>query len=189
MENSLIQQFTNNLFGNVRVVIDDKGEPWFVGSEIASVLGYKNPSEAVKDHVFLEYKINVPSKMLGTLTGSPNIILINEAGLYQLIFTSKLPSAKAFANWVYSEVLPTMRKIGFDRSIQLLHQEVSRLQSNNEVLQIENSSLRNDNANYSELLYENSDLNSRLEGCGCIIQDLQEEVMDLKQEIKENKNV
>ena len=184
MQNGLIQQFVNSTFGSVRSIIIN-GEPWFVGSDVARCLGYKDTDQALRQHIYDHYKL---TRQFNGSGQNRDMIIINEAGLYQLIFTSKLPSAKIFANWVYSEVLPTMRKIGFDRSMEILQQEVSRLQNENEMLNIENDSLRNDNANLVESKYENSDLRNRIEGYGCIIQDMQETIEELKREKKENEN-
>lgn len=123
-----LQCFTNNLFGSVRSILIDN-EPWFIGSDVAKCLGYKNPTEAIQDHVYDHYKMIKPSELLGLgYYAGRNEILINEAGIYQLIFSSKLPSAKAFADWVYSDVLPTMRRVGFDRSMEILQEENKKLQ-------------------------------------------------------------
>lgn len=132
MENSLIQQFTNSLFGNVRVLMDDKGEPWFVGSDVASCLRYEKTRNAIEAHVDQEDKttININTALnQGGNPGNPNMVIINESGLYSLIFSSKLPAAKEFKHWVTSEVLPAMRKIGFDRSMQLLQEENAKMQN------------------------------------------------------------
>lgn len=92
----------------VRTVVRD-GEPWFVGKDVAKILGYTNPSKALADHVDSEDKLNnVSLSSLGQRGGW----LINESGLYSLIVSSKLPTAKAFKRWVTSEVLPTIRKHG-----------------------------------------------------------------------------
>lgn len=84
-------------------------EPWFVGKDVAEVLGYANASKALKDHVEDEDKLNNDS--LSSL-GQRGGWLINESGLYSLILSSKLPSAKKFKRWVTSEVLPALRKTG-----------------------------------------------------------------------------
>ena len=107
MENN-IQIFENNEFGKVRtVVIND--EPWFVGKDVTRILGYTNASKALTDHVDSEDKLN--NESLSSL-GQRGGWLINESGLYGLIISSKLPSAKKFKRWVTSEVLPTIRKTG-----------------------------------------------------------------------------
>jgi len=120
---NLIQQFTNELFGSVRV-LSINGEPWFVGRDVALVLGYAEPAKAVREHIFEEDK--GVSKM-DTPGGIQDVIIINESGLYTLILSSKLPSARQFKHWVTSEVLPAMRKIGFTRSMQVLQEENQRL--------------------------------------------------------------
>lgn len=97
-------------FENKQVrAIEIEGEPWFVGKDVASVLGYTNASKALKDHVDEEDKLNNESLVsLGQRGGW----IINESGLYSLILSSKLPSAKKFKRWVTSKVIPTIRKHG-----------------------------------------------------------------------------
>lgn len=90
-------------------VIDRNGEPWFVGKDVAEVLGYSNPSKALIDHVDEEDKLN--NESLSSL-GQRGGWLINESGLYSLILSSHLPSARQFKRWVTSEVLPSIRKHG-----------------------------------------------------------------------------
>lgn len=90
-------------------VTDRYGAPWFVGKDVAGILGYANPSEALRYHVADEDKLN--SKTLLSL-GQRGGWLINESGLYSLILSSKLPNAKAFKRWITSEVLPSIRKSG-----------------------------------------------------------------------------
>lgn len=99
--------FKSEEFGEIRTVIID-GEPWFVGKDISVSLGYSNPQKAVRDHVCEEDKTVNDSF---TVNGTP-IVLINESGLYSLILSSKLPSAKKFSRWVTSEILPSLRKNG-----------------------------------------------------------------------------
>lgn len=103
-----ITVFNNDEFGSIRTVTI-KNEPWFVGKDVAEVLGYTNPSKALADHVDTEDKLNNETLLsLGQRGGW----LINESGLYSLILSSKLPSAKKFKRWVTSEVLPSIRKTG-----------------------------------------------------------------------------
>lgn len=103
-----LQIFKNEKFGEVRTMSID-GEPWFVGKDVAEILGYQNASKALADHVYDEDKLNnVSLSSLGQRGGW----LINESGLYSLILRSKLPSAKEFKHWVTSEVLPSIRKHG-----------------------------------------------------------------------------
>lgn len=103
-----LQIFQNPEFGTVRTV-EMNGEPWLVGKDVAEALGYTNPNEALSDHVEAEDKLN--SKTLTSL-GQRGGWLINESGLYSLVLSSKLPTAKKFRRWVTGEVLPSIRKTG-----------------------------------------------------------------------------
>ncbi|WP_414715587.1 BRO family protein [Staphylococcus hominis] len=85
------------------------GEPYFVGKDVAEILGYKKTANAINKHVDDEDK---GVTKLGTPGGVQDVTIINESGLYSLIFSSKLESAKRFKRWVTSEVLPTLRKTG-----------------------------------------------------------------------------
>lgn len=103
-----VQIFNNAEFGEIRtVVIDD--EPWFVAKDIAKSLGYKNTNQSVKDNTDSDDRGVSP---VVTPSGMQNMVVINESGLYSLIFGSKLESAKKFKKWVTSEVLPSIRKQG-----------------------------------------------------------------------------
>lgn len=93
----------------VRTISID-GEPWFVGKDVANVLGYERPTKAVRDHVDVEDKDEVPIQ--DSIGRMQNTCIINESGLYSLILSSKLKDAKRFKRWVTSEVLPTLRKTG-----------------------------------------------------------------------------
>jgi prophage antirepressor-like protein/lambda repressor-like predicted transcriptional regulator len=104
-----LQIFTNSDFGQVRAMEID-GVPWFVGKDVASILGYSNSRKALGDHVDEEDK-GVTS--CDTPGGTQKLTIINESGLYSLILSSKLPSAKEFKRWVTSEVLPLIRRTGF----------------------------------------------------------------------------
>lgn len=104
--NGQLQVFQNEAFGQVRVIMKEN-EPWFVGKEIAELLGYKNPLRAIREHIKDNHKgVNE----MVTPGGKQQIIIIDEAGFYSLVLRSKLPSAEAFQEWVTSEVLPTIRK-------------------------------------------------------------------------------
>ena len=142
MNEVMIQNFTNQIFGNVRsIIIND--EPWFVGSEIATILGYSRPADALSAHVKDKNKYFVKVGEMPTLniTSNYGAYIINEAGLYSLIMKSKLPAAEAFQDWVTSEVLPTMRKIGFSHSMEILKAENERLKGLNNKLTKENYEL------------------------------------------------
>lgn len=103
-----IQIFKNEQFGQIRMIMQGD-EPWFVGKDVAEILGYTNPSKALADHVDEEDKLN--NESLSSL-GQRGGWLINESGLYSLILSSKLETAKAFKRWVTAEVLPSIRKHG-----------------------------------------------------------------------------
>lgn len=105
---SELQIFKNAEFGSVRTLtIND--EPYFVGKDVAEILGYTNPSKALADHVDEDDKLN--NESLSSL-GQRGGWIINESGLYSLILSSKMPNAKKFKRWVTSEVLPAIRKHG-----------------------------------------------------------------------------
>lgn len=103
-----LQIFNNEEFGDIRTVTIDN-EPWFVGKDVANNLGYRNGSRDINRHVSDEDRIK---EMIFDGNQNKETILINESGLYALIFGSKLESAKRFKHWVTSEVLPTLRKTG-----------------------------------------------------------------------------
>ena len=105
-----IQIFKHEKFGDIQTINRD-GEPWFVGKDVASVLGYAKPENAVAIHVDNEDKTTTLIQGTGSNYKSKAII-INESGLYSLILSSKLPQAKEFKRWVTNEVLPQIRKTG-----------------------------------------------------------------------------
>lgn len=101
--------FNNEEFGEIRTITID-GEPWFVGKDVAEVLGYSNSRDALSKHVDSDDRNTVAFRD-GT-SGNPKTTIINESGLYSLILGSKLPRAKDFKRWVTAEVLPAIRKTG-----------------------------------------------------------------------------
>lgn len=103
-----VQIFNNEEFGRVRTLVID-GEPWFVGKDVAEILGYSNTRKALADHVDEEDKGVTKCDTLG---GVQDLTVINESGLYGLILSSKMPNAKKFKHWVTCEVLPAIRKHG-----------------------------------------------------------------------------
>ncbi len=107
MRNKMIV-FSNADFGEIRTLNVD-GEPWFVGKDVAALLGYNNTRDALSKRVDAEDKGVANCASLG---GTQKMVIINESGLYSLIIGSKLPSAKKFKRWVTSEVLPAIRKHG-----------------------------------------------------------------------------
>ena len=117
---SEIELFRNEEFGEIRVVEIDN-EPWFVGKDVAQALGYSDTKSALADHVDSEDKRIIQRGQIATFD-IPNrgLTLINESGLYSLVLSSKLPTAKKFKRWVTSEVLPSVRKHGLYATDELL---------------------------------------------------------------------
>lgn len=152
-----IQIFNNPEFGQVRAVaIND--EPWFIGKDVAMTLGYAKPENAIASHVDAEDKTSTLIQGSGSNYKSKTI-LINESGLYSLILSSKLPTAKKFKRWVTSEVLPAIRKTGgyipaasdmsdeeimakalliSQRTIEEQHRKIGTLEIEKSHLQVEN---------------------------------------------------
>lgn len=116
-----IKIFNNAEFGEIRVMLIDD-DPWFVGKDIAAALGYKDTVNALKAHVDEQdkrgWRITTPS-------GEQQAIIINESGLYSLIFSSKLESAQRFKHWVTHEVLPSIRKHGMYMTDNLLETAIA----------------------------------------------------------------
>ena len=104
-----IKVFKHEMFGEIRTMTDEKGETFFVGTDVAKALGYKNPNDALSKHVEEEDKLVSRIAISGQRR---NVNIINESGLYSLILSSQLEQAKAFKHWVTSEVLPQIRKTG-----------------------------------------------------------------------------
>lgn len=98
------------------------GEPWFVGKDVAAVLGYSNPRDAINKRVDDEDKGVAKCDTLG---GVQDLTIINESGLYSLVLSSKLPNAKKFKRWVTSEVLPSIRKHGAYMTEQTLERALT----------------------------------------------------------------
>lgn len=103
-----LQVFNNEQFGAIRSIVID-GEIWFIGKDVATSLGYKDHKNALKAHVDEEDK---RGWQIATPSGKQTATLINESGLYSLVFLSQLESAKKFKRWITSEVLPSIRKTG-----------------------------------------------------------------------------
>lgn len=103
-----LQIFNSPEFGAIRTIEKD-GEPWFVGKDVAAALGYTNARNAVPAHVDDEDKLRTQIEYAGQ---KRDITIINESGLYSLVLSSKLPTAKKFKRWVTSEVIPSIRKTG-----------------------------------------------------------------------------
>lgn len=108
--NTEIQTFNFNN-ATMRTLTDENGDPWFVGKDVATILGYTNPRKALIDHVDDEDKTDGVT-IRDSIGREQNPTVINESGLYSLILGSKLPTAKRFKRWVTHEVLPSIRKHG-----------------------------------------------------------------------------
>lgn len=159
-----IMLFKHEEFGEVRTLMID-GEPWFVGKDITSVLGYSNHSKALNDHVDAEDKLN--NESLSSL-GQRGGWLINESGLYSLVLSSKLPKAKEFKHWVTSKILPSLRKHGAYFTPEALYQSLCKPENLIEILhaladeQKRNSDLSVENAYLSvKAKYYDEILNSK----------------------------
>ena len=129
-----LQIFSNPDFGKIRIV-EVNGEPWLVGKDVAMVLGYgegKSLANAVANHVDAEDK-GVTELM--TPGGKQKMIIINESGLYSLVLSSKLPTAKRFRHWVTSEVLPSIRRSGSYVLSKKESEQIRRLQELQDQLQ------------------------------------------------------
>lgn len=124
-----IKIFKNPQFGEIRTIEKD-GEPWFVARDVASALGYAKTENAIAVHVYECDKTSTLIQGSGSNYKSKAIV-INESGLYALIFGSKLPSAKQFKHWVTSEILPSIRKTGgynADATMQSVVQTLATMQ-------------------------------------------------------------
>ena len=127
-----IQVFKNELFGEIRTLTNERGEPLFVGKDVATALGYSNTRDALRKHVDTEDKTTVAICDTGSNYKSQAVV-INESGLYALVLSSKLPTAKAFKRWVTAEVLPQIRRTG---GYIPTHDAEGRQLSNEEVLRL-----------------------------------------------------
>ena len=121
MTDNKIILFKHEEFGEIRTMNID-GEPWFVSKDVALTLGYTNPTKALNDHVDNEDMSFNETLKLSRQSGA---WLINESGLYSLILSSKLPSAKKFKHWVTAEVLPSLRKHGAYFTAETLRKTMS----------------------------------------------------------------
>lgn len=153
MNNIQIFKYEDN---DVRTV-DLNGEPWFVGKDVAAVLEYSNPRKALADHVDQEDKGVTKCDTLG---GMQELTIINESGLYSLILSSKLPTAKQFKRWVTSEVLPSIRKNGgyIAGQEQLTPSELMA-----KALLVANKTLAERDARISELTVQNAIMQPKAE--------------------------
>lgn len=115
-----LQIFKNNEFGEIRTIVKND-EPYFVGKDVADILKYSRPDHAINKHVDEEDKLMY---QIDTSGQKRNMYIINESGLYSLIFSSKMEKAKEFKRWVTSEVLPTIRKHGAYMTEEVLQRTI-----------------------------------------------------------------
>lgn len=138
-----LQVFNNASFGDLRVIMKDD-EYWFVGKDVAEMLGYSNASKAVSVHVDNEDKnfimLDIADAQNGNMPiGKTKTALINESGLYSLILSSKLPKAKEFKRWVTGEILPSIRKTG---SYSMKQENTDDLKAKRAEAMLENARVR-----------------------------------------------
>ena len=105
-----ITVFKHKMFGEVRTMVNENGETFFVGKDVAKALGYKKPLDALSKHV--DEDDSAKCGLIDSMGREQEAIFINESGLYSLVLSSKLPQAKEFKRWVTAEVLPQIRKTG-----------------------------------------------------------------------------
>lgn len=123
-----LQIFNSEEFGDIRTVTIDN-EPWFVGKDVATALGYKNTADAIGKHIDTDDKLTSQIAIAGQRR---DVVVINESGVYALIFGSKLESAKRFKHWVTSEVLPTIRKTGSYQKPMTVAEQIQLLAQGNQ---------------------------------------------------------
>lgn len=148
-----VKIFNNEEFGQVRSIIID-GEPWFVGKDIATALGYARPTDTARNNTDSEDK---GVSEIATPSGTQKMLIVNESGLYSLIFGSKLESAKKFKRWVTSEVLPSIRKTGTYSNTEIPKEsipvgEVARLSTVMDRVMVRQNSKPHDIARAFEML-------------------------------------
>ena len=118
MENTLEKSFINSQLGiKLKSYIDDQCRVWFKAKEVAQILGYQDTNQAIRKHVSENHKRKVILNQPVETTGCSMTYFIDEPGFYELVFRSRLPTAKMFREWVFSNVLPTIRKYGYYRII------------------------------------------------------------------------
>lgn len=151
MENkNEIMLFKNEEFGEVRTLVID-GEPWFVGKDVATILGYKDTSDALKKHVDTEDKL---SRRFADSGQNREMYVINESGLYSLVLSSKLPKAREFKHWVTSKILPSLRKYGAYFTPEALYQSLCKPENLIEILH----ALADEQKRNTDLSVENAQL-------------------------------
>ena len=121
MENMIEKKFLNEKLGiEFNSYIDKECCVWFKAKEVAQIIGYQKSRNAIEKHVSKKYKKEAPVQ--GPLGGEQKCVIINESGFYELVFKSRLPAAKIFREWVFEQVLPSIRKYGYYQMFDFLHQ-------------------------------------------------------------------
>lgn len=170
-----VQKFVNDKFGEIRCIMID-GEPWFVGKDVAEILGYSNTRDALAKRVDTEDKMDGVA-ICDSIGREQSPVFINESGLYSLILSSKLPTAKKFKRWVTSEVLPSIRKTGAyipkhepesdvdalvkgilaaQRILEEKEQQIHALTESNEQLSQENEAMHVENKTWDRIAIVNA---------------------------------
>ena len=157
-----LQIFNSEEFGEIRTVTIDN-EIYFVGKDIAKALGFSNPRDAISTHVIDEDR---GVETIDTLGGKQNMTVVNESGLYALVFGSRLESAKRFKHWVTSEVLPTIRKTGGYRKPMSTAEQIKLLALGNTEL----------NERVSDVEKKINSLENDMPMYGCEIDDIKNHV-------------
>lgn len=153
MENkNEIMLFKHDEFGEVRTLVID-GEPWFVGKDVAEILGYSNTRKAISDRVDAEDKKDGVT-ICDSIGREQKPIFINESGLYSLVLSSKLPKAKEFKHWVTSKILPSLRKYGAYFTPEALYQSLCKPENLIEILH----ALADEQKRNTDLSVENAQL-------------------------------
>lgn len=174
--------FENEQFGKIRTMVNENGETFFVGKDVAEALGYKNIRDAINKHVDPEDK---GVAICDTLGGKQELTIINESGLYSLVLLSKLPSAKSFKRWVTSEVLPSIRKTGsysapsyhvpqnFTEALKLAYEQQLQIDK----MFLENKELSDDLNNANKRIdYQRNEIKSRKEA----MKEQHQQILDLE---------
>jgi prophage antirepressor-like protein len=149
MADNKMMIFENNTFGSIRTVVMDDGV-WFVGKEVAAILGYERTTKAVTDHVDEDDRLMLNRKtqsQFGIELGQRGGWLVSESGLYSLILSSKLPTARTFKRWVTAEILPSIRRHG----AYMTDAVITHLEENPELVPEYLNHLRDENARTKEI--------------------------------------
>ena len=169
MENNL-QVFNNDEFGQIRTVTID-GKPWFIAKDVAEALGYRDTKQSIRVNVADEDKKHLSKREFGGCTSTTSkinnngAVVINESGIYALIFGSKLESAKRFKHWVTSEILPSIRKHGIYATDNVIDNILNNPDFGIQLL----TELKEERAEKERLALENEELKPKAEYCNTVL--------------------